>query len=385
MTLIGERRAVISGIGKSQVGRRLGRTGLDLTVDACLAAIADAGLGPADIDGLSTYPGGADGPSGGALQDSLGLKVDWHNGGAEGPAQLAALVNACMAVATGLSRHVLVFHTMIAASSTGPARFASVGRPRVSGEAQWAAPFNATSAANWHALEAQWHFDRYGTTREQLGWIPITLRANAGLNPEAIYSDPMTMDDYMAARMISSPLCLFDCDVPVDGSTAFIVSAAEYAADAPAPAAHVHALGTARHDRPLWDQWTDAAGGTRDAARQLWSRADLSPSDVDVAELYDGFSIMLLMWLEELGFCKSGEGGAFVEGGERIGLRGVLPINTDGGQLSAGRLHGFGLVHEAVMQLRWGCGARQVAGAEVALVSNGGGHVSGCMLLTRGR
>jgi acetyl-CoA acetyltransferase len=250
---------------------------------------------------------------------------------------------------------------------------------------QWLHPFNATSPANWHALEAQWHFDRYGTTREQLGWIPITLRANAGLNPDAIYREPMSMDDYLGARMISSPLCLYDCDVPADGSTAFIISAAEYAGDAPAGAAHVHALGTARHDRPLWDQWDDSAGGTRDAARQLWSRADLSPSDVDVAELYDGFSIMLLTWLEELGFCKPGEGGPFVEGGERIGLKGVLPVNTNGGQLSAGRLHGFGLVQEAVLQLRGVCGDRQVPEAEVALVSNGSGHISGCMLLTRSR
>jgi acetyl-CoA acetyltransferase len=315
------------------------------------------------------------------VQDALGLEVDWHNGGAEGPAQLGAVVNACMAVATGLARHVLVFHTMIATMSTDGSRL-SVGR--VSGEMQWLLPFNAVSAANWHALEAQWHFEHYGTTREQLGWIPVTLRANAGHNPDAIYRAPITIDDYLSARMISSPLCLFDCDVPVDGSTAFVVSAAEYAPDAPRPCAHVHALGTARHDRPLWDQWHDSAGGTRDAARQLWSRADVTPGDIDVALLYDGFSIMTLTWLEELGFCGPGEGGCFVEGGKGISLGGRLPLNTDGGQLSAGRLHGFGLVHEAVRQLRGDCGDRQVNDAEVALVSNGGGHISGCMLLTRG-
>jgi acetyl-CoA acetyltransferase len=381
MTTIGERRTAISGIGKSQVGRRLGRTAIDLTVEACLGAIADAGLSVHDIDGLSTYPGGERGPSGSALQDSLGLEVNWHNGGAEGPAQLGALVNACMAVATGLARHVLVFHTMVASSSTG---INEGGGARVGGEMQWLRPFNATSPANWHALEAQWHFDTYGTNRDQLGWIPVTLRANATQNPLAVYREPMTLDDYLAARMISSPLCLFDCDVPIDGATAFVVSTADYAPDAPYVCAHVHALGTARHARPLWDQWEDSAGGTRDAARQLWSRADVSPADVDVAELYDGFSIMLLTWLEELGFCGRGEGGAFVEGGRRISLGGDLPVNTDGGQLSAGRLHGFGLVHEAVQQLRRACGVRQVPDAEVAVVSNGGGHVSGCILLTRG-
>ena len=379
MTAIGERRAVISGLGKSAVGRRLGRTALDLTVDACLAAIVDAGLEPGTIDGLSTYPGGIGGPAGGSVQDALGLELDWHNGGAEGPAQLGAVVNACMAVATGLARHVLVFHTILAASSTGASQ---VGR--VSGDLQWLLPFDAVSAANWHALEAQWHFDTYGTTREQLGWIPVTLRAHAGRNPEAIYRDGMTLDDYLAARMISSPLCLLDCDVPVDGSVALVVSTADYAPDTPRPSAHIHAVGTARGERPWWDQWHDAAGGTRDAARHLWSRADVDPADVDVALLYDGFSIMTLTWLEELGFCPRGEGGRFVEGGKRIGLGGELPLNTDGGQLSAGRLHGFGLVHEAVRQLRGDCGDRQVDQAEVAVVSTGGGHISGCMLLTRG-
>jgi len=378
--IIGERLAVFSGIGKSEVGRRTGRRVLDLTVDAALAAVADAGLEVADIDGLSTYPGGS--PSGASLQDTLGLEVDWHNGGGEGPAQLGAVVNACMAVATGLARHVLVFHAMSAAESAGGLGGRG-GGGRVGGEMQWMVPFNATSPANWHALEAQWHFDRYGTTREQMAWVAITQRAHAGLNPAAVYRDPMTLDDYLAARMISTPLCLFDCDVPVDGATAFVVSNADYGPDAPRLCPHVHALGTARHERPLWDQWEHSAGGTNDAAAMLWRRADVGPSDVDVALLYDGFSFMAMTWLEALGFCDVGESGAFVEGGKRIALGGDLPMNTDGGQLSAGRLHGFGHVHEAVEQLRGTCGERQVNDADVAVVSNGGGHISGCMLLTR--
>jgi acetyl-CoA acetyltransferase len=248
---------------------------------------------------------------------------------------------------------------------------------------QWLLPFEATSPANWHALEAQWHFSRYGTTREQLAWIAITQRAHAARNPAAVYRDLLTLDEYLAARVISSPLCLFDCDVPVDGSTAFVVSSADYAPDAPRGCPSVHALGTARHERPLWDQWEEASGGTRDAARMLWSRADVGPDDVDVALLYDGFSSMALTWLEELRFCGVGEGGAFVEGGTRIALGGDLPLNTDGGQLSAGRLHGFGHVLEALRQLRGDAGDRQVPDAAVAAVSNGGGHIAGCMLLTK--
>ncbi len=377
---IGERAAVISGVGRSAIGRRLGRSAMGLTVEAALAAIADAGLAPSDIDGISTYPGGASGPSGADLQDVLGLAVDWHSGSPEGPAQLASVVNAAMAIATGLARHVLVFHTV---ASVAPG--AGTGVPgRVRGEMQWLLPFDAVSPANWHGLGAQWHFATYGTTREQLAWIPITQRSHAAHNPAAVYRDPLVLDAYLAARMISTPLCLFDCDVPVDGATAFVVSAAEYASDAPNPCAHIHAVGTARHDRPLWDQWTDYAADHKASAAMLWSRADVGPADVDVALLYDGFSTMTLCWLEALGFCAAGEGGPFVEGGTRIALGGDLPLNTDGGQLSAGRLHGFGHLHEAVLQLRGGAGSRQVVDADVAVVSNGGGHIAGCMLLTRG-
>jgi acetyl-CoA acetyltransferase len=124
--------------------------------------------------------------------------------------------------------------------------------------------------------------------------------------------------------------------------------------------------------------------GSRDAAAHLWSRSELGPGDVDVAELYDGFSFLALAWLEALGFCRPGESGPFVEGGKRIARDGELPLNTDGGQLSAGRLHGFGLLHEACLQLRGEAGERQVPGAEVAVVANGGGPVAGCALLTRG-
>jgi acetyl-CoA acetyltransferase len=202
-----------------------------------------------------------------------------------------------------------------------------------------------------------------------------------------VYRDPITLDEYLAARMISTPLCLYDCDVPMDGSTAVVVSAVDAARDAPNPAVGIGAVGVALRSRPGWDQWEslEAVAG-RDAADQLWSRTDLTPADVDVAELYDGFSILVLLWLEALGFCPPGESGAFVEGGDRIGLGGELPMNTHGGQLSAGRMHGFGLLHEACVQLRGAAEERQVDDAEVALVSNGGlGPLAACVLLTRHR
>ena len=390
-----ERRVVISGIGQSAVGRRLGRTGIDLTVDAALAAIADAGLSVSDIDGLATYPGAGGGPGGFAgpgspeVHDAMRLRLNWHSGGIEGPAQMAAVINGSMAVATGLARHVLCYRTVTEATEQGSGGRGGIGTgvPKIGGTMQWTIPFRAYSAACWLALNAQRHFHEFGTTRQQLGMIPVNQRRNAGLNPKAIYRDPMTLDDYLSARMITTPFGLYDCDAPVDGSTAVIVSTADYAPDAPHPPARLEAVGTALRGRPSWDQFDDMTTmGARDAAARMWERTDLGPADVDVAELYDGFSFLTLCWLEALGFCGHGEGGPFIEGGQRIALDGDLPLNTNGGQLSAGRLHGFGFIHEAVTQLRGDGGDRQVSRpVEVAAVANGGGPIAGCMLLTRWR
>ncbi|MGB7051180.1 MAG: thiolase family protein [Acidimicrobiales bacterium] len=396
-----ERQAAITGIGQSAVGRHLGRGELDLTLDACLAAITDAGLTREDIDGLATYPGagigmgGFGGPGTPDVQDALRLRLNWHDGGSEGPAQMRAVIAACFAVAAGAARHVLVYRTVTESTSQGSGGRQGIGGsggggsgsgPRFSGFLQWSLPFGAVSAANWLALVAQRRVYEFGLTRQQLGQIAINARRNAGLNPNAVYRDPMTMEDYLEARMISTPLCLFDCDPPSDGSTAFVVSHADYAPDAPRPVCHVNAVGTALWGRPSWDQFDDMTTmAARDAAASMWTRTDLRPSDVDVAQLYDGFSIITMVWLEALGFCGRGESGPFVEGGTRIALDGELPLNTAGGQLSSGRLHGFGLLHEACVQLRGEGGDRQVPGdPEVAAVANGGGPLAGTMLLTRG-
>jgi acetyl-CoA acetyltransferase len=205
------------------------------------------------------------------------------------------------------------------------------------------------------------------------------------MNPGAVLRAPMTIQDYLASRMISTPLSLYDCDIPVDVSTALVVSHRDYAPDGPHQAIHVNALGTAARNRPSWDQYPDLASmAAVGAADHLWSRTDLRPRDVDVANLYDGFSILALIWMESLGLCPTGEAGPFIEGGRRITHGGDFVLNPHGGQLSAGRAHGFGFLHEAVVQLRHEAGGRQVADAEVAVISNGAGPMTGCMLLTRG-
>ena len=392
-----ERRTALTGIGQSQVGRRLNRDPLALTADACLAAIEDAGLTTKDIDGLSTYPGGmmpaAAGFTGAGVtevQEMLRLDLNWFCGGPELPGQLGAVINACAAVATGLARHVLCFRTVWESTAQGGGRRAGLGtggggKFRAGGMMQWTLPFGAASAANWIAMFANRHFHEYGTTREQLAQIALNARRNAGLNPKAIYRDPMSLEDYFAARMISTPFCLFDCDVPVDGSTAVIVSSLEAARDLRKPPLRVEALGSALHGRPSWDQFDDLTTmALRDAAAMLWKRTDLTPKDVDVAELYDGFSFISMAWLEALGFCGKGESGPFIEGGKRIALEGEIPLNTHGGQLSAGRLHGFGFIHEACVQL-WGEGGeRQVPGdPQVGVAAAGGGPLGGCLLIAR--
>jgi acetyl-CoA acetyltransferase len=387
-----ETHVAITGVGQSAVGRRLGRTGIDLTVEAALAALADAGLSPADLDGVASFPGEAPDPGfAGAsvweLHDALGISANWYLGAPQTAGQLGPVIDATMAVACGLATHVLCFRTVVESSAQGDDGRASVLARPVDDFRRWLAPFGAPSAANWLALYAQAHFHRYGTTREQLAWIPLTLRRHAAANPKAVYRQPLSVEEYLGARMISTPFCLYDCDVPVDGATAVIVSRREVAADLRCRPVHLEAVGCGLQGPFAWDQWPDLTTmANRDAAAMLWRRTDLGPVDVDVAQLYDGFSFLALSWLEALGFCKPGEGGPFVEGGTRIERAGQLPLNTQGGQLSAGRLHGYGHLHEAVLQLRGEAGARQVPGGpEVAVAAAGGGPMAGCLLLTRDR
>lgn len=374
MTELLEKRAIISGLGISETGRVVERTNTDLALDASLAAIADAGLKIEDIDGLASM---GEAPIG-EIHETLGLKTHWVGGGAAlTGAQLYPIISACMAVATGLCRHVLVYRSVKRMNGD------LVGGP--AGEWEWHLPFHEYTAASIFAMHARRHMHLYGTTKEQLGWIAVTCRAHAALNPKAAKRDPMTMDDYLAARWIAEPFGLYDCDLPVDGAVALVVSRRDYATDCPHTPVRVEALGCSLLGRGSWDQRFDYPTMSNvDAAGQMWSRTDLKPSDVDVAEIYDGFSFLTLSWLEALGFCKPGEGGPFVEQGKRIALGGELPINTYGGQLSAGRLHGYWLVHEAVTQLRQEAAGRQVEGCEVAVTAVSGAPSTGCMLFTRG-
>jgi acetyl-CoA acetyltransferase len=415
-----EDAVVISGIGQSQIGRRLGRSPLSLTMEAIRVALDDAGLAAADVDGLATYPGGGTainpgfaGPALAEVYDAMGFAPNYLMGSFEGPAQLGPVLNGCLAINAGLASHVVVYRTV----TEGSARRTGRGEPPAASTTAASTTAASTTAASpmaasptaasptaasptaastaalppisafggapppvGYALLARRHFHAYGTSRVQLGQIALTARRHAQLNPHAILRDPLTLTDYLAARIIDDPLCLYDCDIYCDGSTAIVLSVADYGPDAPNPGVQVEAFGIAPPLRSGYAQHVDLLPGLG-AAQQMWARTDLAPADVDVAGVYDGFSILTMLWLEALGFCGRGESGPFVEGGTRISIGGDLPINTNGGQLSGGRLHGLGFVHEMCLQLRGAAGARQVEGAGVAVVAVGALPYVGCMLL----
>lgn len=393
MTLLPEKLVCITGAAQSEVGRPSPRTALQLTADACLAAIADAGLSPRDIDGIATYPGKS-GEGGGIAPVSpseaaavLGIEPRWMLASAEGFSHMAPIFNAVTAIACGLARHVVVFRSVAQAQARAVSRASTLmagGRERVEGNNAWTVPYNALSPVNTFALYAQAYFARYGATEAQLGAIAVNSRANAAHNPNAIYRQPLGLDDYLASRVISSPLRLLDCDLHIDGSTAIVLSHRHAGQDLRNPPLHIEAMGMAvgglwvgRHEGDF-----TAMPAARRAGRMLWERTDLTPAAMDCAQIYDGFSIHVWMWLEALGLVPPGEACRFVEGGARIALDGELPLNTGGGQLSAGRFHGYGHIHEATVQL-WGRGGgRQVRDARTCVISNGG-YGYGAMVLRR--
>lgn len=375
---------IVAGLGISRIGRKTGIPALELTVEAARIAIADAGLTVADIDGVSTM---GDTPPHEAAA-ALGIESRYWGGGFDTGGLLSPFMSAVVAVSEGRARHVLVYRTvqmmggtvMPSSTPTPPSAAAN----SVMGDMGPLLAYHAYSAANWLAMHCRRHMHLYGTTKEQLGWLAVSSRDKSKLNPLAVLRDqPMTMDDYLAARMITTPFGLYDCDIPIDGAIAVVVSVPEHAAGCPSPPITVAAMGGS----PGTGGWTQRpdypAMASVEAAKDLWSNTDLTPADVDIAELYDGFTFLTFAWLEALGLCDPGGAGPFVEGGSRIALDGELPLNTYGGQLSAGRMHGYWVLHEACVQLRGQAGERQVSRRpEVAVVSNGGGPIAGCVLLT---
>jgi acetyl-CoA acetyltransferase len=388
-----EKNVAITGIGQSKISRGADKSALGLTIDAALEAIGDAGLRREDIDGMATWPGGNPDATGfapvgiPALQDALRLKLGWYANTRETAGQFGAIFNAIGAIAANLCKHVLVYRTMYQATArkTGLANASFQPGQRAYGGMVWHAPYHAYVAATQQALFFARYVHESGIKPEQVAQIAINGRRNASLNPAAIYRTPITLDDYMESPIISTPLRIYDCDVPIDGATAIIISRLDVARETPNPLLRIEAVGTNMQYRNSWSQLDALATQAQPkVAEMMWNRTDLKPKDVDVAELYDGFSFHTINWLENFGFCKRYEAGDFIEGGQRIALEGELPINTNGGALSAGRMHAYGQVHEACVQLWARGGDRQVKGdPRVAALSTAGGPLAGAFLLVR--
>jgi acetyl-CoA acetyltransferase len=370
----------IAGIGESKVGRVPGRTALQLQTDATLAALQDAGLALADIDGLITTPVRVEHWSMpcGVVASHLGIRAKYLStvdvAGASG---CAMIHQAALAIASGQANTVLCVAGQNLLSNRS--RSDAVRSMAEGGAAhpQFEVPYGPL-VPSLYALVAQRHMHEFGTTPEQLAEVAVTMRRHAGLNPNAHKREPITVADVLQSKLTTAPLHMLDCALVSDGAGAAIVTRLDQARDLRQPPVRPLGFGYGLSHSYVGDHRTLTTTGAVDAGRDAFRQAGLTPADIHVAELYDCFTITVIVELEDLGFCPKGEGGRFVEGG-RIGLGGALPVTTHGGLLSAGHPGlggGFFHVLEAVRQVRGSAGERQVDGAETALVHGNGGTVA---------
>jgi acetyl-CoA acetyltransferase len=361
-------QVAIVGAGATPQGKLPGSTALGLSIEAVRRALDDGGLDKSEVDGLLTMPG-TTAPEGARnylrLGEVLGINPRYTGslsmGGATG---LVLLQHAALAIGAGLANVVLcVFGD---AASTGGSRFSHAAGWGDS----WGIWGMFAPAAN-SAMTARRHMHEYGTTSLQLAEVAVACRSHAVLNEDAVMRTPMTIADHQASRLVVDPLRLYDCCLISDGGVAFVVTSLERARHLRRRPVVVLGVGQAHSAETIGNPEWWYMPHQQAAAEQAYAIAGVGPDDVDVAQLYDNFTISVIVWLEHAGFCKRGEGGAFVEGG-RIRLGGRLPVNTGGGNLSHSYMQGWLHIVEAVRQLRGECGPRQVEGAEVALVTGRG-------------
>jgi acetyl-CoA acetyltransferase len=372
--------AIISGVGYTEFSANSGVSVLELATTACSRAFADAGLRPADVDGMITYHANDT-----ALTRDVATALHmplrwWQDVLAGGTYSCASVGLAATLVEAGVARHVVCYRAMNGRSGK---RIGRLGAEVRSGVNQFMTPYGFGSPPQVFAMVCRRHMFEYGTTKEQLGSVAIAMREHALGNERATRRSPLTMEDYLNARVIADPYGLFDCCQETDGACAVVVSAPDHASslDKTPVAVKAFAHGGGAVSRLPFDGVADfATSFFTDLGPQLFERAQLSPADIDVAMLYDAFTFEVIMQLEDLGFCKRGEAGAFVADGQ-IGPGGSLPVNTHGGLLSEGYIHGLNHVVEAVEQLRGESGDRQVSGAQHALVTGFGFNAGSALVL----
>lgn len=368
--------AAIVGAATYGCGEAPGHTDMELLAESARRAVADAGLTMQDIDGLCTASGAAT-MWAMPVVEYLGLRPTYVDSTMIGGSSfIAHLLPAMHALASGQCKAVLVCYGSAQRTATF-GRKEVVASRRFLDPQPYEMPYEPMLPLSAYALAASRHMHEFGTTRRDLAEVAVAARAWARLNPEAFMRDPLSIDDVLGARLISDPLSVRDCCLVTDGGGAFVLVSAERAKDLPRTPVYVLGNGTAVWNRQISSMEDLTVTAARDSGRAAFAMAGLAPKDIDVMQLYDAFTINVLLFLEDLGFCAKGEGGAFVRDGA-IAPGGRLPVNTNGGGLSCVHpgMYGIFALIEAVRQLRGEGGERQIAGVKTAIAHGNGGTLS---------
>ena len=376
-------KVAVTGIGETAYRRGATRSSTELQLEAALLAIADAGLAPREIDGI--IPIGITGAPAEELATNLGVAELRYSaltpmGGAS---SIAAIQTAAAAIAAGLCNHVLIAAGRnVTSGARAGVRIHQM--PQFHLVTEFELPLGAIAPAQLYAPMARRHMELFGTTSEQLGEIAVTVREHALLNDNALMKKPITPADHQASRMIADPFRLLDCSLESDGGAAFVISAADRARDMRQPRVLVSGIAEGHPDSPsAITQRPDMTRlGIAKGAPRAFAMAGVTPADIQVAEIYDCFTWVVLCQLEDMGFCGKGEGGAFVQGG-RLRLGGALPVNTHGGLLSQAHMLGLNHVVELVRQLRHQADRRQVPGVQLGLATGYGDLGDGAITIMR--
>ena len=370
----------IVGIGETPFAKRLDDSELKLACRAIFTALEDAGIAPAEVDGLASYTMETHDEVEVAKcigADDVTFFSQVGYGGGAGPACVGHLA---MAIAAGQCRVGVAWRSRKRGSGQRP----WAGAQQASTPATWTRPWGLLRPVDEIAMLTRRYMHEFGATRDHLANVALAVRGMANRNPRALmYDRTLTREQYMEARWVSEPLCLFDNCLETDGALACVLVSAERARDLRQKPVYLHAFGQGLPSQvhTMVNYWCDdpLRGPAHACARQLFGSSDLKPSDVKVAQLYDAFTPLIPLSLEGYGFCQRGEGAAFTEDGA-LEIGGRLPINTSGGGLSEAYVHGFNLINEGVRQMR-GTSVNQVEGADVCLVTAGEGVPTSAMLL----
>lgn len=382
------RETAIVGIGATEFSKNSGRSELQLAAEAVRLAVADAGLQPGEVDGLSTFTMETNAEIHVARSAGLGDLTFFSKIGYGGGAACATVQQAALAVATGVADVVVCYRAFNERSGHRFGSGAARSEPTSEGIAMsWVSSFGLMTPASWVAMFARRYMHTYGATSEDFGRVSVADRKHAATNPKAwFYGKPITLEEHQASRWIVDPLHLLDCCQETDGGQAIVVTTTDRARDLPHPPAVVSgaAQGSSKGQESMVSYYRDDIAGLPEmglVARQLWEQSGIGPSDVQTAVIYDHFTPFVLQQLEEFGFCGRGEAKDFIQGGA-IELGGRLPLNTHGGQLGEAYLHGMNGIAEGVRQVR-GTSVNQVPDVENVLVTAGTGvPTSGLVLST---